>query len=274
MKFSIVTPSWQQAAFLPECLESVRSQACADVEVEHLVMDGGSVDGTVEILENAKSEMQKAQCRDFTFDYVSGPDRGQTDAINRGMARATGDVLAYLCSDDTYEPDALRRVADCFRANPEADFVYGDFYFLEGDSGWRRRKRAGDYSVERLERVNFLGQPAVFWKRSVWERFGSLDETLRYCMDHEYWLRVRGRTRWVYLPEVLASARLHAGSKTCSQLVAMWEEAARMGERYGVGGRLRRDATRMRRGGQIYYAAKRWFFRNLGRLRVRKGRDR
>jgi|GEM_PF-511182 len=254
MKFSIITPSLNQVEYLGVCLDSVCRQQ-GDFEIEHLIRDGGSGDGTRELL----------AARDGV-EWVTEPDRGQSDAINKGLARARGDVLAYLCADDFYEPGALARVAQEFAAHPEVDVIFGDYYFLEGRSGWKRLKKTGPFSEERLRRGNFIGQPAVFWRRRVYERFGGFDPELRYCMDHEYWLRLAGKTIWHHVPVPLAVARLHGSSKTSSQLTRMWQEAAEMGMRYGVGEGLRRSAFWMGHGGQWYYQAKRCFFSGLGIL--------
>lgn len=290
MKFSIITPSFNQAAYLRDCLESVVENAkcemrnakfemrreqdskagkpCGGLQVEHIVMDGGSTDGTVEVLENWKAESRKQKTEGYTFDYVSGPDGGQTEGINRGMARATGEILAYLCSDDFYEPGALARVARVFEAHPEADFVYGDYFFLEGDSGWKRRKKAGCFDGRRLMWNNFLGQPAVFWRRDIWERLGPLQVDLRYCMDYAFWLKCV-HARWEYLPEPLATMRQHAEAKTSASLGAMWREAARLRADQGAGLRGWAQAAWMSGPGGWYFLIKRKAFRAWGRRMCR-----
>jgi glycosyltransferase involved in cell wall biosynthesis len=275
MTFSIVTPSLNQGRYLKECLASVRANAQAlaavsgpDVSaVEHLVVDGGSTDGTIEVLKDWEAGRSKAAASGARFFWTSEADQGQTDAINKGLARANGEILAYLCSDDLYEEGALSRVAQAFTAHPEADVVYGDAYFLEGESGWKRLKRAGPFSRERLGRHNFLIQPAVFWRRRVMDRHGVLDTTLRYCMDHEYWWRIMEGTEWRYVPEPLAAARLHADAKTSRALVAAWWEAYAMAGRYGRGRSYWWRAWAMQAGGQWFYAAKRRFFAALGSWR-------
>jgi len=255
--FSIVTPSLNQGAYLGECLESVRvAAATARATVEHLVVDGGSVDSTLDVL---RSQSAAA--------WTSGPDAGQTDAINKGFERATGDIFSYLCADASLEPDALTRIEGAFEARPGADIVYGDAFFLE--SGWKRRKVAGEFSTSRLRRGNFVFQPSVFWKRSVFERHGGLDARLRFCMDHEYWLRVSADTVWAYVPEPLAACRLHAGAKTWSQLVPAWDEARDMQARYGIRWKPRWDALWLRLAGARFYHAKRFFFSTLAALRTR-----
>lgn len=257
MRFSIITPSLNQGAWLEENLRSVRRAAGeAGVEVEHLVMDGGSTDGTKEILAR----------QDFAR-WTSEPDAGQTDAINKGLRQSTGEILGYLCADDFLEPGALAQVSEAFRAAPHADVVYGDAFFLESDSGWKRLKRAGDFSVRRLRRGNFLLQPAVFWRRSVYEKSGALDAGLQYCMDHEYWLRIAAHTRWQYLPAPLAVCRLHADAKTSRALAAAWQEAAQMQARYGIRFRPAWDALWMRIAGQHFYRLKRTILARAGKLR-------
>lgn len=250
---SVVTPSLNQGAYLPECLESVHG-----VGVEHLVIDGGSRDDTTQILASRHQGY-----------WVSEPDNGQTHAINKGLARAQGDILAYLCADDFLEPGALAAVARCFE-DTSVDVVHGDGYFLEGNSGWKRRKRTGAFHRDRLLRGNFLIQPAVFWRRRVYERFGPLDERLRYCMDHEYWLRISDTTRWEYLPIPLATSRLHAGAKTSRELGRAWEEARRMQAAYGLRVRPYLEALWMRTLGAHYYLAKRRIFAGLGRWMIVK----
>lgn len=253
MRFSIVTPSLNQGRWIEE---NLCSTASGRTEVERWVMDGGSSDETVRILA-AKHDVR----------WVSEPDAGQADAINKGLAQSTGDILGYLCADDYLEPGALELVAKTFQDNPEVDVVYGDGFFLESDSGWKRRKCAGSFSWQRLRKHNFLIQPAVFWRRSVYERFGPFDRNLRFCMDHEYWLRIGSQTRWLYLPEPLATCRLHADAKTSRALAEAWREAARMQARYGIIWKPRLDALWMTLCGQYYYRLKRLFFAFAGRRR-------
>lgn len=255
MPLSLVTPSLNQGPWIAETLRSVRT-AADGLEVEHWVMDGGSTDNTVEVL-SAQSFAR----------WISEPDHGQTDAINKGLARCTGDILGYLCADDQLEPDSLHRVEKAFRDHPGVDVVYGDGFFLESDSGWKRRKNAGPFSWTRLQSGNFLIQPSVFWRRAVSERFGPFDASLRYCMDHEYWLRIGETTRWMYLPEPLATCRLHADAKTSRSLGAAWREAAAMQARYGRVWKPRLEAVWMTLAGQHYYRLKRLLFAAIGRRR-------
>jgi glycosyltransferase involved in cell wall biosynthesis len=253
MKLSVITPSLNQARYLGECLDSVHRAAAQATphEVEHIVIDGGSTDGTIDLLA-ARSDIR----------WISEKDTGQSNAINKGLAMAGGDVLAYLCADDLYEPDAVRAAMQAFVQDPQADLVYGDFYFLEGDSGRKRRKSAASFRPESLLNDNPLGQPAVWWRRRVYEKFGGFDESLHFCMDHEYWLRLGTNVRWHYIPEALAVSRLHADAKTSRQLAAMWRETARMLTRDGWRIRPWWNAFAMAAWGRHYYLLKRrWFAR-------------
>jgi len=298
VKFSIIIPSLNQGRFIDRAIASVYENAerlkgwNAESCVEILVMDGGSNDGTIPILEEwsnrvkrwesakvGKCEEGKVQRHEdgdlhtfapsyfhtLSLTYVSERDGGQTDAINKGLARASGDILAYLCADDFYEPGALAAVAQVFADHPEVDLVYGDGYFLEGDSGWKRLKRTGECPPERLKMRNPLMQPTVFWKRRVYERFGGFDESLRYVMDNEYWLRICDQTEWFYLVKPLATAQMHPGAKTSSGMVKMWDEAADVAERYGIGDHYRRIARGMRYGGALVYRSKRLLLRVIGK---------
>jgi len=251
MRLSVVTPSLNQARYLRECLASVRSaaEAAQGHEVEHIVVDGASSDETLAIL------------REQSFaKWTSDPDRGQSDAINKGLQKATGDILTYLCADDLYEPQAIARVLEAFAADDAIDVVYSDYFFLEGDSGRKRCKSAASFRPDKLHNHNPLGQPAVWWRRRVYEKFGGFDESLHYCMDHDYWLRLGTNVRWHYIPEALAVSRLHGDAKTSRQLPAMWRETAQMLTRDGWRLKPWWDACAMAAWGHHYYRLKRWWF--------------
>lgn len=251
MRISVVTPSLNQGRYLRECLASVRSAAAAAQghEVEHIVVDGGSNDETLAIL------------REQNFaDWTSEPDRGQSEAINKGLRRATGDILTYLCADDLYESQAIARALEAFESDENIDVVYSDYCFLEGDSGRKRRKSARTFRADNLHNNNPLGQPAVWWRRRVFEKFGGFDESLHYCMDHEYWLRLGTKVRWHYITEALAVSRLHGDAKTSRQLPAMWRETARMLTRDRPRLKPWWDAFAMAAWGRHYYRLKRWWF--------------
>jgi len=204
MLLSVVTPSFQQGRFIERTLESVRRQAAT---VEHIVMDGGSTDGTVEILERWRDRIA----------FSTGPDDGQTAAINAGLAMASGEILAYLNSDDVYYDGAVAAALAEFERDPSVDVVYGDADFIDVDDRFIRPYPTEPWSLERLKLICFLCQPAVFFRRRVLEQSGPFDARLRYCMDYEYWLRLGMRgLRFRYIPVRLAASRLHPATKTVS----------------------------------------------------------
>jgi len=213
MKVSIVVPSYQHARFIRSTLDSILSQDYENLEV--LVFDGGSTDGTVEILESYGDKIQ----------YVSRKDHGQSDAINQGLRKATGDILAYLNSDDIYFPGAIRRVVQHFQENPRSLCAYGQAYHLHADGSIMERYYSEPWSYSRLLDVCYLCQPAVFWRREVMEQFGVFDDGLHLAMDYDYWLRVGRSVPFDYLEDAyLAGSRLHDDTKTLSQRVKVHEE--------------------------------------------------
>jgi glycosyltransferase involved in cell wall biosynthesis len=203
LSLSIVTPSLNVQPHLEACLASVASQDRADFE--HIVVDGGSTDGTVELLSSWKAHPLR---------WVSEPDRGQAHAINKGFAMAQGDILAWLNADDLYEPWTVRRVLHHFESTQELDFLYGLAVVIDANGAFVRVAPQPRPQLSDLYRFSpFLHQPAVFFRRSVLDRFGFLDEALYFAMDYEYWLRVGRDVSALFVPELLARIRQRPGSK-------------------------------------------------------------
>ena len=203
-RISIVTPSYNQAPFLEDTLRSVVSQDYP--RTEHIVVDGGSTDGSVEIIRRYAPHLRS---------WVSERDRGQSHAINKGLAQATGDVLTWLNSDDTYLPGALDEVGRFFARHPDVDLVYGDYVYTDaGGRPMRRRHVFDTISYESLLYHDYLGQPAVFFRRSLFDKVGPLDESLHYCMDWDLFLRMWPVCRPRHIPKVLATYRLDHAAKS------------------------------------------------------------
>lgn len=209
---SVATPVKDGSAFLAGCLQSVGGMA------EHWVVDGGSTDGTVSILS-----------RPGPHRWISEPDEGQADAVNKGWRRSRGEILGWLNADDLYEPGAIPAVAAFFAAHPGADAAYGDASYMDESGGIVGRHRAGPWRPRRLARVCFVPQPAMFLRRRIVGRLGPLDARWRHCMDYEYWLRLASaRAEVRHIPRILARVRLHPAMKTIRERLAVHEEIVRM----------------------------------------------
>lgn len=203
---SIVTPSLNMASFLEETIESVLSQDYP--RIEYLVLDGGSSDGTVDILKRYEPRLR----------YVSAPDSGQADAINRGFQQTSGEIFAFLNADDLYLPGAVSAAVQAFAAYPVAGVVYGDAWYI-GEDGRRIRP----YPVERFDPDNlrrrcFICQPAAFFRREAFAAGGMLDSRLRFALDYDLWIRMSRRFPMVKIDALLAASRLHGGSKTLGEM--------------------------------------------------------
>jgi hypothetical protein len=188
---------------LVRCLDSVTAQTYE--KVEHVIIDGGSVDGTVEL------------ARSRGLRVISEPDRGQTDALNKGFALATGDYLGWLNADDLLVPEAIERVVEAFAANPGAGWVYCDCEVRQEDGAGEVARPPAYLSRKTLEYGNRLTQPGVFVARWALDRIGPLDEDIHLAMDFDLWLRLLDAgVPSAYVPEVLAVFEIHGHSKTGS----------------------------------------------------------
>jgi glycosyltransferase involved in cell wall biosynthesis len=216
-RVTIITPSYQQAPFLEECLRSVHGQD--GVEVEHIVVDGGSTDGSVDII---------ARHADRITWWCSEPDGGQSAAINKGLAHATGEVFGWVNSDDLLLPGALARVAAAFAADPDL-VVYGGQRILRGADGDRLHPLDDPARPERWFAAPMVNQQSTFFRMDVVRAVGGVDPALHHVMDHDLWLRVlwHAGTDHVRLePVPLAVFRLHDDTKTSTAGAAFRNELA------------------------------------------------
>jgi glycosyltransferase involved in cell wall biosynthesis len=217
MKFSIVTPSYNQGAFIGRTLESVAGQGVASLE--HLVMDGGSRDDTCRILAASGPGVT----------WVSEPDRGQTDALNKGLRRSRGQIIGWLNSDDVYFPGALEAVETIFDRHPDVDVVYGLADHIDTEDEFIAPYPVEAWDPERLDSTCIICQPALFFRRGLLERCGYPDESLDYCMDYEYWLRLRDAgARFYFLERRLAGSRMYPQNKTLGSRLAVHAEINEM----------------------------------------------
>ena len=209
---TVVTPSYNHGRFIRQTIESVLSQSYQ--RIEYLVMDGGSTDDTVPILRSYGNLLA----------WVSEPDGGQSTTINKGWRRARGTIIAYLNSDDTYLPGAIEKAVAALGAHPEAAAVYGEGYHVDEAGRVIERYPTEPFDMARLAQTCFICQPTVFLRREVVERLGYLDESRKYCMDYDLWIRLAHVSPFVYLPEYLANTRMHAATITNAQRVPVHAE--------------------------------------------------
>jgi glycosyltransferase involved in cell wall biosynthesis len=217
---SIVTPSFNQGAFIGEALASVAQQNYVDVE--HLVIDGGSSDRTVDIL---RDHTQKQQVE--RLHWISEPDTGQSNALNKGFARATGDVVGWLNSDDRYRQGCFEYVARIFEENPDVDVVYGDYTWIDESGKVFRIRREIEFSyfVLLYHRVLYIPSTATFFRRRIFDEGNWLDESLHYAMDFEFFVRLASRGyRFKHVPKLMADFRFQRDSKTCTDSHKQFEE--------------------------------------------------
>jgi glycosyltransferase involved in cell wall biosynthesis len=217
---TVVTPSFNQAPFLERTIKSVLSQNYP--HLEYLIIDGGSTDGSVDIIQRYADSLAY---------WVSEPDHGQTDALIKGFRRASGEIVAWLNSDDVYLPGALQQIGETFVHHPNAVVVYGDGQFLDAHDQQTGRFVAGPYDFRRLLRWDYVMQPAAFFRRSAVEASGSLDIGLHYVMDYDLLLRLSEHGPFTYVPRELAGFRHHGSSKTVTQPTAFSLEECQVFDR-------------------------------------------
>jgi glycosyltransferase involved in cell wall biosynthesis len=221
-RISIVTPSFNQCRFIEETIRSVLLQGYPDLE--YIVIDGASADGSVAVIRKYESWLAY---------WASEPDRGQSDAINKGLQRATGEILAFINSDDTYCPGAFARAAEALADDPSIGLVYGNCYVIDETSA-RLRKR----TVRQLSLADLLGwspsipQPSVFIRREALECAGWFNTDLHYVMDYDMWLRIGLRYKMKFVPHMLANMRGHGAAKTAVDPLQHVTEALGVAERF------------------------------------------
>jgi glycosyltransferase involved in cell wall biosynthesis len=223
---SIVTPSLNQAPFLEDAMRSVLEQDYP--RIEYLVVDGGSTDGSVDIIRRHAARLAW---------WVSEKDDGQTDAINKGFSRARGEIFGWLNSDDTYAAGAISRAVQALAACPECGLIYGDANYM--DQAGRRIGRfpAAQTDYRRLRQgYVHIPQQASFFRADLWKAVAPLDPSLYFAMDYDLWLRIARRSQVKYLPEVWANFRLHTAAKTIADDNRCWPEMLRI--HYRDGGRF------------------------------------
>jgi glycosyltransferase involved in cell wall biosynthesis len=204
---SVVTPSFNQAQYLEQTIRSVLDQDYA--HIEYIVIDGASTDGSLEIIKRYQERLAH---------WVSEPDKGQTDAINKGFALASGEILAWLNSDDTYLPNAVSEAISYLDAYPKAGMVYGDANLIDASGEVIGRFPARQTDYRRLQRGHVhIPQQASFFRASIWQQVGPLDPSFYFAMDYDLWVRISRIAPLHYHPALWANFRLHGSGKSVAK---------------------------------------------------------
>ena len=223
MLVSIVTPSFNQAPYLEDTIRSVLEQDYPNLE--YIIVDGGSTDGSVDIIRRYVDRLAW---------WVSEADKGQTDALNKGFARARGEILAWLNSDDTYQPGAVAEAAAFLQSRPEVGLVYGDANFIDENGKLIGRFPAAQTDYRRLRRgYVHIPQQAAFFRAELWRKVAPLDPSFYFAMDYDLWVRIAALAPIHYVPRTWANFRLHTQGKTIAADERCWPEMLRVHYRDG-----------------------------------------
>jgi len=220
---TIVTPSYNQGKFIEDTILSVKNQAYPNIE--HIIVDGGSSDNTLEILKKYEST--------YNMHWSSEPDEGQSDALNKGFKMANGEIIGWLNSDDAYlSIHTISDVVKYFKKHNKAKIIYGDMIYID------HKNRIGlimptfpifRYSI--LKKHNFIFQPSTFFRRDIIENY-HLDNTLHYVMDYDFWLKIGTGYKFYHIPKILSCFRIHDQSKGESESLKMKKEYIKVRQKY------------------------------------------
>jgi glycosyltransferase involved in cell wall biosynthesis len=223
---SIITPSFNQARYLEATIQSVLKQDYP--HIEYIIVDGGSTDGSVDVIKKYAGRLAW---------WVSEQDKGQTDAINKGFNRASGEILAWLNSDDTYNPGAVSTAVKYLTENPDVAMVYADCNYINEQGGVIGKFNSAQTDHRRLrEGYVHIPQQTMFFRASYWQEVGPLDPSFYFAMDYDLWTRIAARAPIKYLAgQTWANFRIHTSGKTTSADDRCWPEMLRVHYRDGGG---------------------------------------
>ena len=263
---SIVTPSYNQALYLEQTIQSVLGQDYPGIE--YIVIDGGSTDSSVEIIKRYADAGRLAY-------WTSEKDSGQAEAINKGLARANGEIVAWLNSDDYYMLNTISVAVRCFEQNPDVVMAYGNMLAVDGAGHTLNVLKYKQLALEDLLCFQIIGQPSVFFRRSALEKAGLLEPTFHFMLDHQLWIRLAQQGRILHVPQVWSAARYHAEAKNRARAAEFGREAFRVLDwaqkqpgladivsgvkRRALASAHRYDARYLLDGGQTPSALRAWF---------------
>lgn len=214
---SIITPSYNQGQYLEQTMLSVLNQD--HLRVEYIVVDGASTDESVEIIKRYAGRLAY---------WASEKDNGQADAINKGFARATGEIVAWLNSDDYYLPGAIGAAVKVFEENPDAVLVYGDMLAVDENGRTFNALNYKQLALEDLLCFQIIGQPAVFLRRSALQKTDGLNPAFHFLLDHLLWVQIAGHGNILHVSQTWSAARYHPGAKNVAQAAEFGREAFRI----------------------------------------------
>jgi len=214
---SVITPSYNQAQYLEDTIRSVLRQDYPNLE--YIIVDGGSKDGSQNIIERYQDKLAW---------WVSEPDEGQADAINKGFKKASGEIIAWLNSDDLFLPGAISSAVELMQKNPDTGVVYGDAVSADAQGRLLNELRFGNWGTRDFLQFNMICQPAVFMKRSLVEKIGYLDASYHFYLDHQLWIRLSRVADFVHHPELWAVSRYHQEAKNVTMASQSGAEVIRI----------------------------------------------
>lgn len=220
MKITIITPSFNQADFLEATIKSVLNQNYP--QLEYLIFDGGSTDGTLKILKKYSHKLK----------WVSEPDRGQSHAINKGWKKATGEIIGYLNSDDLLQPDSLATIAKFFQKNPNAKWAYGGYRAIDEKSRHLKTYPTPKWNQEKFLCYDFIAQQSTFFRVEFAKKIGLFDEKQHLVMDYDYFLRAARLATPGQINKILSDFRLHQNAKSSQFVFRHLKETLQLVKKY------------------------------------------
>lgn len=214
---SIITPSYNQAAYLEQTIQSVLAQDYP--HIEYIVVDGASTDGSLEVIKRYENKL--------TW-WVSEKDKGQADAINKGFARASGEIIAWLNSDDYYLPGTVQSAVKVFEENPDVVLVYGNMLAVDKHGKTFNSLNYKQLTLEDLLCFQIIGQPAVFMRRSALHKVRGLDTSFHFLLDHDLWIQLAVQGKILHADQTWAAARYHPEAKNRAKTAEFGREAFRI----------------------------------------------
>ena len=221
-KISIVTVSYNQVEFIEDNIRSVINQNYPNIE--HIIIDAGSTDGTIEILKKY----------DKYINWISEPDNGQSDGLNKGFKKATGDIIGWINSDDNLSSDSLHTIADFFQKNPDEIAVIGDQVIIDEKSKQLKVIKSHSYTFDYLlNHARGITQNSTFFKREIFKKIGYIDESLHYAMDRDLFIRIASIKDMPYISKILAEFRMQPNAKTADGSYNFSKELIKIRKKYG-----------------------------------------